>query len=151
LANLDVGHRSRTVKISHHIFGILLVAAASSGCIPYHAIVRPGADGFIVDAQTGQPITGARVTMASAHDPVFSTWPSFVPASAESTTNGAFTIPAQRRLIMFMTWSPIEPPMFDFTVEHDGHQTYEARFLYPYVYMPDTTNFSQIHLQSLHK
>jgi len=58
--------------------GILIITSLIAGCIPRHTVVAPGAQGIVVDAETEQPIVGAKIE------------------SIEVTTDGHFTLPAQK-------------------------------------------------------
>jgi hypothetical protein len=138
---------------------LLVIIASCSSCVPvpYHAVVRPGINGFIVDAQTGQPIVGANVTMDSTLD---YGWTSnkLATAHSESTTNGAFYIPPQHK------WRTEPTPNFapndgqvecQLLIEHTNYEPFQLRLGFPdaslFGPLPLTTNLSKIYLQPLHQ
>jgi hypothetical protein len=43
------------------ILSVIILAASTTGCIPRHHVIAPGATGQIVDAETEQPITEAKI------------------------------------------------------------------------------------------
>jgi hypothetical protein len=139
------------MKLKAQAVSVLFVAAVCSGCIPYHGIMRPGVVGSVVDARTGRPVSAARVTVDTAHDPLLRTRSSFVKASVESDSNGEFLIPPQRKWILWLTWAPIEPSNFQLDVQHEGYQSFDCKFLCGDVDASAFRSFPQIRLEPLPK
>lgn len=50
------------------ILGIIAISVVVTGCIPKQAVIAPGAQGTIVDAQTGQPITNAKIEQVAVDE-----------------------------------------------------------------------------------
>lgn len=140
---------------------ILGFALVCSGCVPvpYHAVMRPGVDGFVVDARTGQPIGGAHITLSSTS--LFQTVktdyqvPTF---ASESTADGAFSIPPQKKSRVEPTpnLSPNDGDIeCQLIIEHANYEPYRLGFRFPdgslFWPLPLTTNLSKIYLQPLHK
>jgi hypothetical protein len=82
--------------------GFLLLAVTLLTCcgcvpIPYRAVVRPGVEGYLVDAHTRQPIRGATIRMLSTNFYMLSpTTHQLGAISRESENDGAFMLPPER-------------------------------------------------------
>ena len=140
---------------------ILAFGLMCSGCIPvpYRAIIRPGVAGCVLDARTGQPIVGADIRMNSTNffQRVQANYqvPTF---TSESTADGAFSIPPQKKLRVEPTpnFAPNDREIeCQLIIEHADYESYRLNLRFPdaslFWPLPLTTNLSKIYLQPLHK
>jgi len=140
---------------------ILTFALVCSGCVPvpYHAVMRPGVDGYVVDARTGQPIGGADITLSSTNffQGVQTDYqvPTF---TSQSTADGAFSIPPQKKLRAEPTpnFAPNDGDIeCQLIIEHTNYEPYRLGFRFPdaslFWPLPLTTNLSKIYLKPLHQ
>jgi len=148
------------VKFANQILSYVLVLAACSGCvpIPYHAVVRPGINGIILDAQTGLPIVGANITVNSTN--IFQgrvKYCNYI-VSSESATAGTFSIPPQKKWWFEFTpnWAPMDGSIEGYLLaSHTNYETYRFNFDWAddslFWRIPMKTNLSKIYLQPLPK
>lgn len=149
------------MKFAPHLIGAFLILMACSGCvpIPYHAVVRPGAEGVIADARTGQPIAGAKITIDSTN--YYMSTPTarqLAAVSRETTSDGKFTIPPEQvwRFELTPNFSPndgriegrllISHPLYE--TSQLGFCLVNATLFWP---LPRMTNLSTVHLNPLPK
>jgi hypothetical protein len=157
--SLTCRHLWRNAKHTCHLACLFVVAVGCSGCIPipYRAVVRPGVNGVIFDAQTGQPILGAKVMLDSTNYYMANpTRHQLASLSLESTTNGDFNIPPHRkwRLELTPNFAPNDGAVeCHVQITHAGYEPYRLNFGLPdaslFWPMPPTTNLSKIFLQPL--
>ena len=105
-----------------HLIALLVLPMFVTGCYTsYHA---PGAVGRIVDAQTGAPVRGARVTRPAIQPPAIFRG---VPAATVATDKtGAFDLPPDSHTqFRFMYVPNPESRSGSFMVSADGYATNE--------------------------
>ena len=93
---------------TRRVLPALLVALSAAGCFPYHYTDRPGATGTVLDAQSGEPIAGALVSLVGygvrsrPQDDVF---------DVRTAADGRFEIrPVQRWNIYVVPMRPASVP-----------------------------------------
>jgi len=99
------------------------LAIGLGGCIiPYNRAVLPGIDTRLVDANTGAPVAGARVTL-SVPRPERS---KLKPLTLVSGPDGAVKAEPVKELIFVMPATDIGPGRGVMRVEADGYEPYEV-------------------------
>lgn len=107
-----------------HLIAIAFFLLFATGCYTHYR--APGAAGRIVDAQTGAPVRGARVTRLAVSPPAYFEGLPAVSVSTDKT--GAFDLPPDSRTqICFMDLRNPETLSGSFTVSADGYTTNELR------------------------
>ena len=105
-----------------HLIAIPILLLLATGCYTHYR--APGAAGRIVDAQTGAPVRGARVTRLAVSPPAYFDGLPAVTVSSDKT--GAFDLPPDSRTqIRFMYLRNAESLSGSFTVSADGYATNE--------------------------
>jgi hypothetical protein len=100
----------------------LLLILLATGC--YTSYKAPGAVGRVVDAETGAPIRGARVTRPAIKPPSF--FDGVAAASAVTDKTGTFNLPpASDTQILFMVLPNPESLESAFIVSAEGYVTNE--------------------------
>lgn len=94
LAPRNMKHRIRQSSLPAKV--LLLLCFATSGCLLLPTRIRHSGSGRVIDAKTGNPITGARVLVSSWRKEAPSGLKAELAESYETTTDAAgnFSIPA---------------------------------------------------------
>jgi hypothetical protein len=104
----------------------LLLLLASSACIPLRFNTSPGASGVVLDSRTRSPIDGAEVVVSRLTYPPPSVEAALTnsrPPTAITTNGGQFSIPAERRLDLYVVPVDIFPRFGMLVVKHEGYES----------------------------
>jgi hypothetical protein len=100
----------------------LLLMFLATGCYTHYR--APGAVGKIVDARTGAPVRGARITRSAMSPPAY--FMELPAATAVADKTGAFDLPPDSRTqIRFMYLHNPESLAGSFIISADGYATNE--------------------------
>jgi hypothetical protein len=121
---------------------LLLLTLAASGCFPYHYTTRPGINGTVLSAATGQPILQAGVTLSGAN----------TTTSTATAGDGSFSIPPCRRWGIWIIPQDVFASRWTVCVGHSGFKTNCTDFLFKVSATGEAaqTNLGVISLQLLH-
>jgi hypothetical protein len=101
----------------------LAVAVISvGGCVPFHAVDRPGITGSVIDGATSLPIPGASISLKM-------TSPSGVVTSTDTTASdslGRFAIPAKRHWTALLVLGPVDFITYFGNVQVDASEYVEV-------------------------
>lgn len=118
------------MKAIFYSVAVLAMALVCSGCYPQHVVSSPGAEGFVRDAKTGDPIAGAKVGISRTWQAY---WSDLNPPTLDEVitnvrspvvitdTNGGFSIPPEHlwvRTSPMPTWHAYGTLI----IQDDGYQ-----------------------------
>jgi hypothetical protein len=87
------------------LLGLAVAVIAVGGCVPFHAVDRPGIRGSVIDGATSLPVPGASVSLkmkASPRGVVIST------DTTASDSLGQFAIPAKRHWTVLLILGAVD-------------------------------------------
>ncbi len=111
---------------------LCLAAAALSGCVAWHGILRPGVRGKVINAVTGRPVPGAVFTLAEVNE---------LPATQVSTlADGSFSIPPFRKWAVFTYSDEYFPTVSYYTVNSPGYHWFHGAFQFNFLNTGNNAN-----------
>jgi hypothetical protein len=105
---------------------LMMMMLAPSACIPLRFNTSPGASGVVLDSRTRSPIDGAEVLVSRLTYPPPSVEAALTnsrPPTVITTNGGQFSIPAERRLDLYVVPIDIFPRFGMLVIKHEGYES----------------------------
>ena len=112
----SLGDSARVLSIMH--FVILLFACFMSSACAFRCTTRPGVAGTVIDAQTGKPLPRATITLGRSDNAI----------SAQATSDGTFTLQAQKKWGFFSTFDAF-PRRYPLSILHSGYSSFRTEIV----------------------